>query len=80
MHLVLGGVFCSFPESCALDVHAHIIAVGIPQAQVYGVFSPAASEFDYQRLLLLEHLGHPMPLYGMGIQPEHPVPDRQHFE
>ena len=62
---VFCGIFCAFPEPCTLDVNADIVAAGIAQGKVDGIFAFAAAKLDHYGTVIAEHLFTPMPFQWM---------------
>ena len=67
---MLCGIFRSFPQPCALDVHPDIVAGRIPQGKVNGVLPLSAAEFHDNRPVIFEEGVPPMPFQRV-VGPEH---------
>lgn len=58
--LFLQGLFCSRPHSCALDVDADEVDVGIQPCQAHGVFAAAAAQLEHDGVVIVEILFAPV--------------------
>ena len=69
---VFGGVFCSFPEAGAFDIHADVIVFRMPERQGNGVITAAAAQFQYDGTVIPEHFRTPSAFDVVVPEPQFP--------
>ena len=78
----IGQSLCSsllgaLPHTCAFDIHAYVISIGIYARQAYGIISVPATKFEQQWMVVMEKTVAPLAFHRQrGIVRRHIRPTR----
>ena len=67
---ILRGILGAFPQAGALDVHANVVDIRVPEGQGYGIVPFSAAQFQNDGIAVTEHLLPPMALDGVVVELE----------